>query len=321
MTRTPDVTTVGEALVAFVAEQPGGWAAGASFGAHVVGAELNLATALARLGHETAYIGVVGDDDPGRLVETHLGAEGIYARHVRRVADKGTGLLIRDRRVFGPAEVTYRRKESAGSTLCAADIEAAAETIAASRWVHLTGVTPALSLSCHEAFEAALDTARAAGVPVSLDINYRSKLWSEQEARACLQPLARRCSTIFGDDMELQLVTGREDFRAAIDALLAAGVGQVVRKLGADGAETFGTDDRVDRVAGHRVTVIDPVGAGDAFAGGYLSALLDGGSSIEALQRGVTCGAYAVSAVGDTTALPDRRRVDAAELDRWPTWR
>lgn len=301
-----DVTTLGEPLLALVAERPADLER-ARFGAHVTGAEVNVAVGLARLGHAVTFVGVLGDDAPAGLVERRLRGEGVDLRHTRRTAGD-TGTLIRELRAFGPADVLYRRAGSAGATLGPDDVHAARAVIQDSRWVHLTGVTPALSASCRDATAQALALARAAGVPASLDINYRGKLWSRAQARHALAPLAEAATIVFGDDDELELLTGYAGPADAVRRLRQHGVEQVVRKRGAAGAESAHTGG-VDRVAAHAATVVDPVGAGDAFAAGYISALLDGGEPSAALERGAICGAYAVSAIGDTAALPDRRRL------------
>ena len=304
-----DVATLGEPLVALVAEQPGPIGQ-ASFRPHVTGAEVNVATALARLGHAVAFAGVLGDDAFAGSVARHLAAERISDAFVRR-AKGTTGVLVRELRAFGPAEVIYLRSGSAGATLRPGDVAGAPE---ASRWLHVTGVTPALSASCRDAVAAAVAAARSTGIPVSLDVNYRAKLWTRDEARSHLAPLAEGCAVVFGDDDELCLLTGQATAAGAGAALFDHGVAQVVRKLGAAGAEAL-LPARAVRAPGHAVRVVDPVGAGDAFVAGYVSAILDGADPSAALARGNLCGAYAVSAVGDTTALPDRRRIELADVE------
>jgi 2-dehydro-3-deoxygluconokinase len=152
---------------------------------------------------------------------------------------------------------------------------------------------------------------------VSLDVNYRSKLWSRDEARAVLTPLARHASVLVASDDELGLVAGGraaggtdpDGAELALAAeLLDRGVQEVVVKRGAAGAGVHTAAGRWEAPA-VPVTSIDTVGAGDAFTAGYLSALLDGGDIAERLRRGTLAGAFAVSTAGDCEGLPS-----AAEL-------
>ncbi|MGY2745075.1 carbohydrate kinase family protein [Arthrobacter sp. UYCu723] len=158
---------------------------------------------------------------------------------------------------------------------------------------------------------------------VSLDVNYRSKLWSREEARAVLTPLARHASILVASDDELGLVASAPDGSRDPDAgetamaaeLLDRGVSEVVVKRGAAGAGVHTADGRWEAPA-VPVTSIDTVGAGDAFTAGYLSALLDGADVAGRLQRGALAGAFAVSTAGDWEGLP--RRDELALLGTTP---
>nr|WP_246223354.1 PfkB family carbohydrate kinase [Pseudarthrobacter psychrotolerans] len=153
---------------------------------------------------------------------------------------------------------------------------------------------------------------------VSLDVNYRSRLWTRDEARAVLRPIARYASILIASDDELDLVAsaalsddssgprGNDDAEAALAAsLLEQGVGEVVVKRGVAGAGVHTASGRFEAPA-VAVTSIDTVGAGDAFTAGYLSALLDGEDVAGRLQRGAVMGAFAVSTAGDWEGLPSR---------------
>jgi 2-dehydro-3-deoxygluconokinase len=303
---TADVVTLGEALVALVADEGRPLAAAGTFTPFVAGAEANVAMGLARLDRSVAFVGRVGADGLGQMVRTGLRGEGVDVRWLSDDASAPTGALARDRRTFPPCEVVYLRRGSAASRLDAGDVAAAGELIAGARWLHLTGITPALSESCHAAVNAALKFARAGSVRVSLDVNLRRRLWSEREAAAVLRDLAERCDLVIAGEDEAVLLCG-----AADPTVLAERFGvEAVVKRGARGAIGCRGED-VAEDAGISVMPVDVVGAGDAFTAGYLDALLDGASLADALRRGNACGAIAVSAVGDATGLPTR-----AELQR-----
>ncbi|HET6175162.1 MAG TPA: sugar kinase [Gaiellales bacterium] len=298
---TPDVVTLGEALVALVADEGRPLAAAGTFTPFVAGAEANVAMGLARLDRDVAFVGRVGADGLGQMVRTVLRGEGVDVRWLTDDPTAPTGALARDRRTFPPCEVVYLRRGSAASRLDENDIAAAGEAITGARWLHLTGITPALSASCRTAVKSALQFARAGSVRVSLDVNLRRRLWSDREAAPVLEDIAQYCDLVIAGEEEAVLLCG-----AADPAALAERYGvEAVVKRGARGAAAC-REGELAEDAGLAVVAVDVVGAGDAFTAGYLDALLDGASLSDSLRRGNACGAIAVSAVGDATGLPTR---------------
>jgi sugar/nucleoside kinase (ribokinase family) len=290
------VTTAGEAMACLAAPQPGPLALGGSLTLTVAGAESNVAIALARLGHEVAWIGRLGDDELGELVLRTLRGEGVDVGRVRRDGEAPTGLMVKERRLGTRTRVHYYRAGSAGSRLAPADVEGDADV------VHLTGITPALGPGPR----AAVETLAERATTLSFDVNFRARLWpSPAAAREALTPLARRARIVFADAGELELVGGA-------GALLEAGVEVVVVKRGADGAEAV-TRERTVRSAAPAVTAVDTVGAGDALCAGFLSGRLDGLPVDTALDRAVRVAAFAVASAGDWEGLP--RRAELALLD------
>jgi 2-dehydro-3-deoxygluconokinase len=174
----------------------------------------------------------------------------------------------------------------------------------------VTGITPALSRTARAAVHAAVETARAAGVPVSLDVNYRAALWSPQQAGAELRDLARHAELVFAGEEEAELVVGAGGgAEQAAAALAGLGPRHVVLKLGAKGALAV-TDGRLHREPAVAVRAVDPVGAGDAFVAGYLAGLLDGGAGADCVRLGARCGAFAVTVPGDWEGMPTREELD-----------
>jgi 2-dehydro-3-deoxygluconokinase len=308
---TVEVVTLGECLAALVAAAPGSLAETAVFERHVAGAEANLAVGLARLGHRVAFVGRVGADGFGTAIVRRLRGEGVNVDHL--VVDEAapTGLMIRERRVLGPAQVLYYRTTSAGSRLAPPDVDAAASLFTGARWLHVTGITPALSATARAAVERAIALAREARLTISLDLNVRRKLWSEAEAATVLRDLAGRADVVMGDEDEVRLVTGTAlSGEALAEALRNLGVAIAIVKLGAEGA-VAATGQVATRASGFKVSaVVDPVGAGDAFAAGYIAGTLEGRPPEEALRMAAACGAAAVTVVGDMGGLPDRSELD-----------
>ncbi|MET9791055.1 sugar kinase [Streptomyces canus] len=300
----PEVVTFGETMAALRAQ--GALRLGGSLGLSVAGAESNVAIGLARLGHRVRWAGRVGADELGALVLRTLRAEGVDTGHaVTDDTDRPTGLLLTEPRLGTLTRVSYYRAGSAGSAVSPADVLPALAP--GSRILHLTGITPALSPSAAEAALAAATTAREAGITVCLDVNYRSKLWIADRARAVLRPILAHTDLLIASEDELPLVLERPGAgeSEALHSLLAAGVNEVVVKRGAHGATTFTSDGSMDRAA-RQVDAIDLVGAGDAFVAGYLSGLLDGADIPARLHRAVTTAAFAVATRGDWEGLPTR---------------
>jgi 2-dehydro-3-deoxygluconokinase len=314
-----EVVTVGECLIAFVAGAPGPLAEAVTFERFVAGAEANVAVGLARLGHSTAFVGRVGADGFGEAIRRRLRGEGVDTTHLATDTDAPTGLMFRERRGLGAAHVIYVRRGSAGSRLATADIDRAADAglFDGARWLHLTGITSALSADAQAAAARAAERARAAGLTISLDLNLRRRLWSDETAAPVLRDLAARAGVLLGSPDELAVVAGDGPHHDPADvarACLALGPAVVVAKLGPEGAVAVARDDPDQAIARAAVplpVVVDPVGAGDAFCAGFIAARLDGADLGTALELANGCGAAAAAALGDQTGLPDRAELAA----------
>jgi 2-dehydro-3-deoxygluconokinase len=174
-----DVLTFGESMVSFRGE--GLLTQGSRQTVRLAGAESNVAIGLARLGHTVAWAGRVGDDSFGRLVLRQLRAEGVDTRYAVVDEERPTGLMFVEERTADLVSVEYRRAGSAGSAV--GEDEVTAALTASPRVLHVTGITPALSPSAADAVESAVGSASAAGVFVSLDLYFRSRLWTREQAR------------------------------------------------------------------------------------------------------------------------------------------
>ncbi|MFJ8349942.1 sugar kinase [Streptomyces sp. NPDC094153] len=269
------------------------------------GAESNVAIGLARLGRAAHWIGRLGTDEVGALIARELRAEAVSTSIVRDPAP--TGLMLKTRQASGRVQVAYYRSNSAGSRLAPADLDE--ELIAGARILHVTGITPALSASASDAVRRAVGLAEEHGVTVSFDANFRSRLWDEDRARPVLSHLLGKAGIFFATTEEALLFTGEKDPERQARAIAALGPDQVVIKLGSAGSVAC-VDGVVHRQRPRPVAVVDPVGAGDAFAAGYLSGMLDAADAAERLRIAGLCGARAVTVAGDWEGAPF-----AAELD------
>ncbi|OJF13440.1 sugar kinase [Couchioplanes caeruleus] len=270
------------------------------------GAESNVALGVARLGLPATWIGRVGRDATGDLIERRLRADGVEAVVIRDPSF--TGLMVKHRRTGALLHVDYHRAGSAGSRLMPADIPVGA--VRAAAIVHVTGITPALSDSARAAVFQAVETARAAGVPVSVDVNFRAKLWSPYDAGPVLRDLVSRADLVFAGPGEAALIVDGPP----LQGLAALGPTEVIVKDGARGCTAL-IDGERHTVPARDVVVVDPVGAGDAFAAGYLADRLSGAAPAARLATAIAAGAFAVTVPGDCESLPTREDLIAATTD------
>ena len=290
--------TFGETMGLVAADGIGSLEYARSFSFGIGGAESNVAIGVARLGQPATWLGRIGPDATGDLIEWRLRSERVRTMAIRDEAF--TGLMVKFRRSGEYLRVDYHRAGSAGSRLIPADIPAAELESAAI--VHVTGITPALSDSARASVFQAVETARAAGVIVSVDVNYRAKLWSRFDAGPVLRDLVSRADVVFAAPDEAALFVGRS---SPVDGLAELGPREVVVKDGARGCEAL-IDGARFTVPALRVRVVDPVGAGDAFVAGYLAERLAGATPEDRLRTAVAAGAFAVTVPGDCEGLPSR---------------
>lgn len=287
----------------------------------VGGAESNVACSLARLGHRAAWLSRVGDDPFGRLVTGELAAHGVDVSGVETDPDRPTGMFVKDP-APGGSRVHYYRAGSAASAM--GPELARSAVVGRARILHLSGITPALSAGCAALVER-LTTGRTPdqrpprGPLVSFDVNHRPGLWRDGRAAGVLLSLARAADLVFVGRDEAETLWGTasaDDVRE-----LLGDTGTLVVKDAAHGATSFGPDG-TRFVPALPVDVVEPVGAGDAFAAGYLSGLLDGRPPRDRLRLGHLAAAAALRTLGDLADVPpaaDRERLLALADADWPT--
>lgn len=302
---TVDVLTVGEAMASFRTDSM--LRLGGPVTLSIAGAESNVAIGLARLGHRARWVGRVGDDELGALVLRTLRAEGVDVEHVVVAPGELTGMVLFERGPGGGTRVHYRRSTSAARGLCPDDLHPALEEDI--RILHVTGITSALGELPARAVRQCVQATHDAGVTVSLDVNFRAKLWSPEEAAASLRPLLPFVDVLVASEDELPIVSDAPTEEAQTKELLVLGIREVVIKRGDRGA-TAHTLQQSRSAPALPIRVVDPVGAGDAFTAGYLSALLDELPLTARLDRAVTLGAAAVASAGDWEGLPMRAELE-----------
>jgi 2-dehydro-3-deoxygluconokinase len=307
MTSRPGLVTFGETMGLLTAEEPGPLEAMRTLALGIGGAESNVAIGVRRLGGCATWFGRVGNDAVGTMIERRLWGERVRALAIR---DPGfTGLMVKHRRFGARVTVDYHRAGSAGSRLRPQDVPS--EEIERAAVLHLSGITPALSETAREATLHAVAVARRAGVAVSLDVNHRAKLWSADAARPVLRELVAQADVVFASLEEARVVLGDDGTPCELARALAErGPGEILIKLGDRGC-LAAIDGRELEVPARPVTVVDPVGAGDAFVAGYLAERLRHAPAEQRLATAVVAGACAVSVPGDCEGLPWRDELDA----------
>jgi 2-dehydro-3-deoxygluconokinase len=283
------------------------------------GAELNTAVGLARLGRSAAWASRLPANPLGRLIANRVREAGVSDEHVRFAADGRCGLYFLE---FGAAprasSILYDRADSSASRVDADTFDWPA-VVRGARWFHVTGITPALSAGAAAATAAALKAAKAAGLGTSVDLNYRSKLWSAADAGRTMSGLLADCDVLIAsaeDAEHLFGVTGA-DFREVAarltDRFGLRAVAGVRRETPLVWRNRFGAvgyaDGAVFETRWYEVEIVDRLGAGDALAAGLIHGLLDGDFA-GGLEVGAAMGALKHSVPGD---LPWLTRAEVEE--------
>lgn len=288
---------MGEAMALMLAAQGSPLGEATAHELSYAGAESNVAVGLARLGHRVAFVSRLGDDHLGRRVRRELRGEGIDVDAVTLDPARPTGLLVRDTVATG-ISVGYHRAGSAATALAPDDVPT--DLLGRTRLLHLTGITAALSESARAACVHAAQRARAAGATVSLDPNVRLRLARPEQWRQIVEQLTPLT--------DILLIGADDAATIGVDDPIAwahdLGVPTVVLKDGARGAIESSEGQRRHQPA-LTVPVVDPVGAGDAFAAGWLSGWLRGLPPEQRLREAAAVAACVVATRGDVPGLPD----------------
>ncbi|MEU5473748.1 sugar kinase [Streptomyces lydicus] len=303
-----DVVCLGESMVTFLPRHPGRLADVPSFDRAIGGAESNVACTLARTGHTARWISRVGADGFGDHLLAAIADCGVDVSHVRRDPRRPTGIYFRTAgdRATDAHEVAYYRAGSAASAMSAATVDPAAA--GSGRVLHLSGITAALSADCLGLMRAL--TARRPGRPlVSFDVNHRPGLWRDPADARVLLDLARGADLVFVGEDEAADAWGLTGGPDAVRAALPEPATLVVKR-GAGGAVAYDRHGGRHAEPAPRVDVVAAVGAGDAFAAGYLSAALRDLPVPARLRYGHLWAAAVLTVPGDLAEPPARGHAD-----------
>ncbi|WP_035098796.1 sugar kinase [Anoxybacteroides tepidamans] len=313
-----DVVTIGESMILFQPMADGSLRYSPLFTKSMAGAESNVAIGLTRLGKKVRWISRVGCDPFGDFIVSTLAGEGVDVSCVIRDEKAPTAIYFKEFKGYGDPTVYYYRKYSAASKFSEEDIQS--EWFANARHLHVTGITPALGERTADFIKKVMEQAKANGLTVSFDPNLRRKLWSEEQARRVLSSLIPLCDIFLPGLEEAKFLIGEQPIAEYGRQFLQMGPQLVVVKLGQEGAIGFYQNEAVQAPAFRLDKVVDTIGAGDAFAAGLLSALLDEGEPLsahvlkkrlpQALKQANLLGALATQFKGDWEGLPSIREVE-----------
>ncbi|MSU91264.1 5-dehydro-2-deoxygluconokinase [Rhodobacteraceae bacterium 2CG4] len=302
------VLVLGRAGMDFYADPPGARADAADrFFACLGGSSGNIAAGLARQGVGAAILSSVSDDAVGRFVRGQLQGYGVDTAHLRVVAgEMRTSLAVTETRLEDTQTVIYRN-DAADFHMTRDDVEAV--DCAGFGALVLTGTALAAQPS-REATLHAMALARAAGLPVVLDIDYRPYSWpSAGEAAQVYVQAAQAADMVIGNDEEFDVVAGGTGGQGLARSLAAEGR-VAIYKLGARGSVTY--DGERQFASGiFPVQAIKPMGAGDSFMAGLLAGLAAGRTLEQSVARGAASAAIVVRGVGCAPAMPTTAELDA----------
>jgi 2-dehydro-3-deoxygluconokinase len=304
-----DVVTFGEAMALFMANSPGPLHEVSQFTRELAGAETNVAIGLARLGLGSGWASKVGNDAFGTFILERLKSENVDIGHVLIDNTHPTGFMLKSKVLEGDPEIQYYRKGSAASHLAQEDfIE---DYFLATKHLHMTGIPLALTESTRAFAKHALSFMKKNGRKVSVDPNLRPSLWATREEMVKeINEIATQANYVLPGLAEGEILTGFKEPRDIAAFYLDKGVELVVIKLGPEGA-FYKTAQEEGTVPGFPVEkVVDTVGAGDGFAVGVISGLLEGLSIPEAVLRGNAIGALAVQSPGDNDGYPNKVQLE-----------
>lgn len=266
------------------------------------GSSANIAVGLCRLGCKAALLTCVSDDSVGWYCLNQLDHYGVDRRHVRAIKGEcRTSLAVYETRIEDHHSVIYRNN-AADFQMTIADVEAV--DYSAYGALITTGTVFAAEPSRSAAFRA-FDLARAAGLPIVFDVDYRPYSWlSSKVAQEVLSRAGDLSDVIVGNDEEFGFMAG--DIAKGLDkarALITSGASIVVYKCGPEGSIAF-ADGQEITTGIFPADAVKPTGAGDSFMAGTMTALAEGRGLPEAIQRGSACASIVVARPGCAPAMP-----------------
>lgn len=308
-----DLVTIGETMLRLAPPNFARFAQATTFDLQIGGAESNVAVALSCLGFRAAWMSRLPDNDLGHRAASELNRHGVDTSGVRFAPNERIGTYFVELSVPPrPNRVIYDRANSAASRMSFDDIDT--EILGAAKWLHLTGITVALSDSCFDMVSQAINFARKSKIAISFDVNYRALLWSANDASKKLAALLSQCDVVICAHRDaIALFDATDEPTAAAKQMSERfGCKTLVLTLGENGAMAIeNKGDVVHAPQTFQVNqMVDRIGAGDAFDAGFIAAKLWKMSLGDALNYGNALSAIKMTMPGDV-ALVKKVEVDS----------
>jgi 2-dehydro-3-deoxygluconokinase len=297
----PDILTLGEPMVEFNQIDP----AAPNFLQGFGGDTSNTAIAAARQGARVGYVTRIGTDTFGDLLLDLWARENVDTRGVARDPAAHTAVYFVTHGPGGHA-FSYLRAGSAASRMTPQELPI--EVISRCKWLHVSGISQAISPSACDSVFAAIRTARRGGAKISFDSNLRLGLWPLDRARAVIRATIGMSDLFLPSIDDAREFSGLSDPDAILDWCFEAGARTVVLKLGSAGA-LYGAPGTRERVAGNRVLAVDATGAGDCFAGALLARLVAGDELPAGVRYANAAAALTTTGFGAVAPIPTREQV------------
>lgn len=304
-----DVLLVGEAMGLFIAEEYGSFEEVQHFTKGIAGAEMNVSIGLSRLGFDVSYVSKLGKDPMGCYIKEFLENEKVNTEQIIIDEKINTGLQIKNKVSEDDPKVYYYRKDSAFSTLHKGELDAIDFTNV--RLFHITGIPLAINERTREVMYELTKKAKAANCIITFDPNLRLTLWEDAETMASvINDIAQYADVFMPGITEGALLTGLTKAEDIAEFYQKLGVDTVIIKDGSKGAHYKEKEKHLELVPGERVAnVVDTVGAGDGFAAGVISALLENLPIEDCVKRGNVIGSIQVQHQSDNEGLPTREEL------------
>ena len=303
------ILTAGEPMGLFIAQEEDKLENVKHFSTSVAGAEFNVAVGLTRLGHKAGYLTKVGDDPFGRQIIHCMNENGIDTSLTQIDPANRTGFMLKSKTSAGDPDIYYYRAGSAASHITPDDVKGLDLT----QWdaIHLSGILPATSETALATTYTLMEMAKKAGIPIFFDPNLRPQLWpSKEKMVAEINKMAAQADYVLPGDNEGLTLCGSKDPDVIGKFYLDLGAKVVIVKTGAKGAMTYTKDGSFATRAYPPKKIVDTVGAGDGFAAGVESAVMEGLSLEQAVQRGSAIGTIQIQHVSDNEGLPTREELE-----------
>lgn len=295
-----DVITFGEALIRLSPPNFTRFQQTTKFEVHVGGSELNTAIGLAQLGAKVAWFSRLTDNGLGRLIENTLNRFQVDTSHLIWTDKERIGLyFVEQGRAPRSAHVIYDRAHSSASHMQADELPPTLFESNGAKLLHLTGISLAVGMG--EVASEAVRRAKSRGWKISFDLNYRSKLWSIEQARQMCDPLMQQADILFIAVQDAQHVYGLQGDPAEMLAQLTRQCPQtvLVMTLGEQGAAALLPDGQYVQHPAFAAEEVSRIGRGDAVSAGFLFRFLETGDALSALKYGTALAALKFSIAGD----------------------